>query len=106
MHIREVLNLDRLASLDGGESAVKATRQGQRLLADIEDWCLTKPRPPPPPKGWPPPPNPPWGDSMGPAEQLVFGGRFLVASDLLEQVALRNDMSQLGEKVVGASTQG
>jgi hypothetical protein len=101
-HIQEVLTLDRIGTLLGGESTKRTLDRALRLVADIDEIC---PRWPHWPKGWPPPPPPPWqrDEQMTLTELFVFGARFLAASELVEQGKLKDALAGLGEKALGLS---
>ena len=104
-HIHDLLILDRVGTLLGGEAAERALNRSLQLVAELEELC---PRRPPWPKGgWPPPPPPPWErDEMTPTELFVFGTRFLAASELMEQGQVQEAVTRLGETALGQSMQG
>ena len=103
-HIQELLNLDRVGALFGGDVTERALGRSLQLVAEIDDLC---PRWPHWPKGWPPPPPPPWErEEMTATELFVFGSRFLAASELVEQEKLQEALTALGEKALGLSVQG
>jgi len=100
-HIQEVLDLDRIGALLGEGVAERAQQRALRLVADLEELC---PRWPHWPRHWPPPPPPPERhEEMTRTELFVFGMRFLAASELAEQGALRDGLGRLGEKALGLS---
>jgi len=101
-HIQEVLALDRMGSLLGGEAMERAEGRALRLLAEVDELC---PRWPRWPGHWPPPPPPPFGehDEMEATELLLFGARLLAASELLDQGRLQSALAALGEKAMGLS---
>ena len=103
-HILEVVTLDRMATMFGGEVAANAVERAARLIADDDELC---PRWPHWPKLWPPPPPPPWQDGeMRPTELFVFGTRFLAATEVLEQGRLQEAASSLGAKALDLSMRG
>jgi hypothetical protein len=102
-HVQELLSLDRLGSLLGGEAQERALERSLRAVAEIDEIC---PRWPRWPKGWPPPPPPPWErEEMSPTELFFFGTRVLAAADLVEQERLQRALTGLGEKALGLSMQ-
>jgi hypothetical protein len=105
VQIQEVLRLDGLATLLGGEVAERALGQAVRSLADLVDICPEWPRWPKGwPKAWPPPPPDPWPyEVMTPTALLVYGSRFLAASDVVEQGQLRDALTELGAKAMNLS---
>lgn len=107
-HIQEVLGLDRMGALLGGEVAARTLERSLRLVAEIDELCPRWPRWPKGwPTGWPPPPPPPRPDEeMTVTELLVFGSRFLAASELAEQGSLQDALVGLGEKALGLSMRG
>jgi len=104
-HIQEVLSLDRMASVFGGEVSEHALQRSVKMLDDVEGICPKWPRWP---RHWPPPPPPPFShdDIMTSTELFVFGVRLLAASDVAEQGRLRESFTRLGEKALGLSMQG
>jgi hypothetical protein len=104
-HIQELLALDRIGAILGGEAAQRAQDRSLRLVAEVEELC---PRWPRWPKDWPrpPPPPPEWDEEMTAPALLMFGARFLAASDLLEDKKLQEAVSGLGEKALGLSMRG
>lgn len=108
VHIHEVLGLDRLGALLGGEVAERTLDRSLRLVAEIDELCPRWPRWPKGwPTGWPPPPPPPRPDEeMTVTELFVFGSRFLAASELAEQGPLQDALAGLGEKALGLSMRG
>jgi hypothetical protein len=104
-HIQEFLTLDRIGAMLGGEAAQRAQKQSLRLVAEIDEMC---PRWPRWPKHWPPPPPPPpwWNEEMTAPELLMFGARFLAASEYFEDGKLQEAVSGLGEKALGLSMRG
>lgn len=104
-HIRELLTLDRVGSLLGGEASERAQERALRMVAEIDELC---PRWPKWPKGgWPPPPPPPWErEEMNPAELFLFGTRLLAASELMEQGRLQESLGRLAEKALELSQAG
>ncbi len=56
-----------------------------------------------PATGWLVPPRPPWEEEMNPTELLIFGSRFLVASELAEHGQIQDALAGLGEKAMGLS---
>lgn len=103
-HIHELLTLDRMGALLGGEVSDRTLERALKTLAEIDELC---PRWPPWPKNWPPPPPPPWWrEEMTATELFVFGSRFLAAADLAEQGKLQESLSALGEKALNLSMRG
>jgi hypothetical protein len=105
LQIQEVLRLDGLATLMGGAVAERALSQAVDSLTDLVDICPEWPRWPKGwPKGWPPPPPDPWpNEVMTPTALLVYGSRFLAASDVMEQGQLRDALTELGAKAMNLS---
>jgi hypothetical protein len=103
-HIQEIMTLDRMGSLLGGEVMERTMERALSLVAEIDDIC---PRWPHWPHVWPPPPPPPpwWREEMTATELLLLGSRFLAASQLIEQEKLRSAVGQLGEKALSLSMQ-
>ena len=102
-HIRELLALDRMGTLLGGEVAERTLDLSLRNVSEIDEIC---PRWPRWPKGWPPPPSPPWErEEMSPTQLFVLGSRFLAASELVEQARLQEALTGLGEKALNLSMQ-
>lgn len=99
-HIQEILDLDRIGALLGEGTAERAQQRALRLVADLEELC---PRWPRWPRHWPTPPPPERHEEMTRTELFVFGMRFLAASELAEQGALRDGFGRLGEKALGLS---
>jgi hypothetical protein len=98
-HIRELLELDRIGSLEGGEVGERALRRALLIVDEINGRCPFWPRWP---RRWPPPPPPPWEhEKMNPAELFLLGTRFLAASEWAEHEALQKALIGLGERVVG-----
>ena len=89
----------------GEQAAQGALKRSLRQIADIDELC---PRWPRWPIRWPPPPPPPpwWNEEMTSPELLVFGSRFLAASELVEQTKLKEAVTSLGEKALGLSMRG
>ncbi len=102
-HIGELVALDRLGTLLGGEVAGHAVERSVRLVAEVEELC---PRWPHWPKNWPPPPPPPWSEEMTDTALFVFGMRFLAAADVLEQGEMQAAVTRLGEKALDLSMPG
>jgi hypothetical protein len=104
-HIQEFLALDRIGATLGGEAAQRVQERALRLVAEIDELCPRRPRWP---INWPPPPpRPPWlNEEMTAPELLLFGARFLAASDHLEDRKLQDAVSSLGEKALGLSMRG
>jgi hypothetical protein len=104
-HIHELLGLDRLGALFGGEVAQRTRERSLQVVGEIEELC---PRWPRWPNGFPPPPPPPWGreDEMSVTQLFVFGTRFLAAAEMAEQSELRQGLTGVGEKALGLSMQG
>jgi hypothetical protein len=100
-YIEEVLALDRVGALLGGEVMERAQDRALCLIAEIDELC---PRWPKWPKVWPPPPPPPWeAEEMSPTELLLYGARLLAASGLMEQERLQLALADLGEKALDLS---
>ena len=100
-HVQDLLNLDRLGALLGGEVQERSLGRALRTVADLEEIC---PRWPRWPRNWPPPPPPPWErEEMAATELFVFGMRVLAASELVEQGELQKALAGLGEKALGLS---
>lgn len=104
-HVQELLGLDRLGSLWGGEIGGRAEERALRLIAESDELC---PRWPRWPKTWPPPPRPPrgWDEEMLTTELFVFGSRLLAATDLFEREGPREALTALGEKALSLSMRG
>lgn len=101
-HIEEVLGLDRVGALLGGEVAERGQDWALRLIADLDELC---PRWPKWPRVWPPPPPPPvWeNEEMTSTELLLYGTRLLAASELLQQERLQGALADLGERALDLS---
>jgi hypothetical protein len=104
-HIHELLTLDRIGALLGGEAAERSQERALRIVAEIDELC---PRWPRWPRGvWPPPPPPPWGqEEMNPAALFLFGTRLLAASELMDQGRLQDSIGKLAEKALELSQAG
>jgi hypothetical protein len=99
-HIHELIRLDRLGTLLGGDVERRAIEQALRTMAEIVECC---PRWPAWPTGWSIPPNPDPQSTMRPDDLFVFGSLMLSAAELIEQPALRDAVATLGEHVLGLS---
>jgi hypothetical protein len=103
-HLQDILQLDRIGGLFGGEAAERAEKRALGFVAELDELC---PRWPRWPKHWPPPPPPPWGEEeMNPAALFLYGTRFLAAAEGVESERLQSALAQLGEKALGASLRG
>lgn len=101
-YIQDVLELDHIAAVFGGEAEERGVDRSMRLIAEVDDICPEWPwwR-----KHWPVPPRPPWEEKMNPSELLIFGSRFLMASELAEHGQIQDALAGLGEKAMGLSMQ-
>jgi hypothetical protein len=79
------------------EASERSADAALRIVAEIDELC---PRWPRWPKFWPPPPPPPpwWNQDMTGPELLVFGARFLAASEIIQQGQLRQAVAILVKK--------
>lgn len=104
-HIHELLTLDRIGALLGGEAAERSQERALRIVAEIDELC---PRWPKWPRGvWPPPPPPPWErEEMNPAELFLLGTRLLAASELMDQGRLQDSIGKLADKALELSQAG
>ncbi len=103
-HIGELLALDRIGAMFGGEVAERTLERSLRHAAEIEELC---PRWHRWPKGWPAPPPPPWQDeTMTATELFAFGIRFVAAAEQIEQERLQQAFVGVGEKALGLSMRG
>lgn len=105
VHITEVISLDRVGALLGGEATDRSLGRALQLVADVDELC---PRWPHWPRGsWPPPPPPPpwWNGEMTSSELFMFGSRILAAADAVESEKLQAALVSLGEKALGLSMQ-
>lgn len=99
-YIQDVLELDRIAAVFGGEAEERGVGRSLRLVAEVDDLCPLWPWWK---RRWPVPPRPPWEEEMNPTELLIFGSRFLVASELAEHGQIQDALAGLGEKAMGLS---
>ncbi|MDQ5823289.1 MAG: hypothetical protein M3441_03645 [Chloroflexota bacterium] len=103
-HIQEVISLDKMGALLGGEAADRAGRQAMNQVAELDELC---PRWPPFPRFWPPPPRPNWElEEMTTTELTVFGLSFLAASESVRHGDLQKSLAGLGQKALDLSMQG
>jgi hypothetical protein len=103
-HIHDILSLDRVATLFGGEVMERAQERALRQVSELEELC---PRWPRWPKGWPPPPPPPWDDDEMTASALfVFGTRVLAAAEVAEQAPFQEGLTRLGERALELGMHG
>ena len=107
-HIRELLSLDSIGTLLGRQVAERAQDRSVRSVTELIDICPEWPRWPKGwPKRWPPPPPPPWPyEVMTPTTLLVYGSRFLAASEIVEEEQLREALTDLGTKALTLSMEG
>lgn len=101
-HVHELLALDRVGSLFGGETAERAEGRALHLIAEVDELCPRRPKWPLP---WPPQQPGHFDDDevMRPAELLLFGSRLLAASEVLQAGRVRDAVAALGEKAMGLS---
>ncbi|MDQ5823288.1 MAG: hypothetical protein M3441_03640 [Chloroflexota bacterium] len=103
-HIQEVLTLDKMGALLGGEAADRAGRQAVSHVVELDELC---PRWPPSPRFWRPWPRPNWElEEMTTIELTVFGLSFLAASEFVEHRDLQKSLVGLGQKALDLSMQG
>jgi hypothetical protein len=109
-YIREIVELDRIGTLFGGEVQERAVRRSFDLIAEVDELCPHWPKKWPRgwPKKWPPPPPPPYGlgEEMRDTELFVYGARFLAAASVIESDRVREGIASLGERILGRSVEG
>ena len=110
VHILEIVSLDRMGTLFGGEVQEHAVRQSFDIIAEVDDLCPHWPKKWPRgwPKKWPPPPPPPYGlgEEMQDTALFLYGARFLAAASVVESDQVREGLSALGERILSRSTGG
>lgn len=102
-YINELLTLDRIGRLVGGEAAERTAEEALRLIADVDELC---PRWPHPVWPWPPHPRSLKDEEMDPVDLLVFGSQVLAASGLMRDRSISSALTALGEKMTSLSAQG
>jgi len=99
-HVQELVRLDRLGALSGGEVEGRAVNLALDAVAEIE---MRSPHWPTWPKAWPSPHDPGPRDTMGADELFIFGSLLLSAAELMNHHRLRDALAGLGERLLRLS---
>ncbi len=99
-HVQELVRLDRLGALSGGEVEGRAVDLALDVVAEIEEGCPGWPKWP---VGRPKPSDPTSRDTMRPDELFIFGSLMLSAAELMNHHRLRDALVGLGERLLRLS---